>query len=96
MEKAIPQNIRFNAQLLSENDKELHEKLIELGTKGQQHQILKSKTKLNECVKCPETVEYMAQKLFEKLCMGNVPDSVFKKFTQNYDVKQANLNHIIA
>ena len=28
--------------------------------------------------------------------MGNVPDSVFKKLMQNYDVEQANLNQIIA
>ena len=28
--------------------------------------------------------------------MGNVPDSMFKKLTQNYDVEQANLNQIIA
>ena len=38
----------------------------------------------------------MAQKLFERRCMGNVPDSVFKKLMQNYDVEQANLNQIIA
>ena len=28
--------------------------------------------------------------------MGNVPDSMFKKLTQNYDVEQTNLNQIIA
>ncbi len=38
----------------------------------------------------------MAQKLFEERCTGNVPDSVFKKLMQNYDVEQANLNQIIA
>ena len=38
----------------------------------------------------------MAQKLFERRCMGNVPDSMFKKLMQNYDVEQANLNQIIA
>ena len=38
----------------------------------------------------------MTQKLFEQRCMENVPDSVFKKLMQNYDVEQANLNQIIA
>ena len=28
--------------------------------------------------------------------MENMPDSVFKKLMQNYDVEQANLNQIIA
>ena len=33
----------------------------------------------------------MTQKLFERRCMGNVPDSMLKKLTQNYDVEQANI-----
>ena len=37
----------------------------------------------------------MTQKLFEQRCMENVPDSVFKKLMQNYDVEQANINQII-
>lgn len=37
----------------------------------------------------------MAQKLFERRYMGNVPDSMFKKLTQNYDIEQANINQII-
>ena len=41
-------------------------------------------------------IEDIAQKLFEECYMGNVPDSVFKKLMQNYDVEQANLNQIIA
>ena len=41
-------------------------------------------------------IEDIAQKLFEERCTGNVPDSVFKKLMQNYDVEQANLNQIIA
>ena len=41
-------------------------------------------------------IEDMTQKLFEQRCMENVPDSVFKKLMQNYDVEQANLNQIIA
>ena len=28
--------------------------------------------------------------------MGNVPDSMFKKLTQNYDIEHANINQIIA
>ena len=90
------QNIRFNAQLLSENDEELLEKLIALGNRGQQCEMQKAKTKLNEAVKRLEIVENMAQKLFEERCTGNVPDSVFRKLMQNYDVEQANLNQIIA
>ena len=38
----------------------------------------------------------MAQKLFERRCMGNVPDSMLKKLTQNYDIEHANINQIIA
>ena len=41
-------------------------------------------------------IEDIAQKLFEQRCMENMPDSVFKKLMQNYDVEQANLNQIIA
>ena len=41
-------------------------------------------------------IEDIAQKLFAECYMGNVPDSMFKKLTQNYDVEQANLNQIIA
>ena len=41
-------------------------------------------------------IEDIAQKLFERRCMGNVPDSMFKKLTQNYDIEQANINQIIA
>ena len=96
MEEAVLQNIRFNAQLLSENDEELLGKLIELGARGQQREIREAETKLNESVKRLEVVEGMAQKLFEERCTGNVPDSVFKKLMQNYDVEQANLNQIIA
>lgn len=55
-----------------------------------------ARTRLNESVKRLEIVEGMAQKLFEERCTGNVPDSVFKKLMQNYDVEQANLNQIIA
>ena len=40
-------------------------------------------------------IEDMTQKLFEQRCMENVPDSVFKKLMQNYDVEQANINQII-
>lgn len=96
LEEAVLQNIRFNAQLLSENDEELLEKLIALGNRGQQCEMQKAKTKLNESVKRLEIVENMAQKLFEERCTGNVPDSVFKKLMQNYDIEQANLNHVIA
>lgn len=55
-----------------------------------------AKTKLDEAIKRLELVEGMAQKLFEERCTGNVPDSVFKKLMQNYDVEQANLSQIIA
>ena len=55
-----------------------------------------ARTRLNESVKRLEIVEGMAQKLFEERCTGNVPDSVFRKLMQNYDVEQANLNQIIA
>lgn len=96
LEEAVLQNIRFNAQLLSENDEELLEKLIALGNRGQQCEMQEAKTKLNEAVKRLEIVENMAQKLFEERCTGNVPDSVFKKLMQNYDIEQANLNHVIA
>lgn len=96
LEEAVLQNIRFNAQLLSENDEELLEKLIALGNRGQQCEMQEARTKLNEAVKRLEVVEDMAQKLFEERCTGNVPDSVFKKLMQNYDVEQANLNHVIA
>lgn len=96
LEEAVLQNIRFNAQLLSENDEELLEKLIALGNRGQQCEMQEARTKLNEAVKRPEVVEDMAQKLFEERCTGNVPDSVFKKLMQNYDIEQANLNHVIA
>ena len=96
LEEAVLQNIRFNAQLLSENDEELLEKLIALGNRGQQCEMQKAKTKLNEAVKRLEVVEDMAQKLFAERCTGNVPDSVFRKLMQNYDVEQANLNQIIA
>lgn len=96
LEEAVLQNIRFNAQLLSENDEELLEKLIALGNRGQQCEMQEARTKLNEAVKRLEVVEDMAQKLFEERCMGNVPDSVFKKLMQNYDIEQANLNHVIA
>ena len=96
LEEAVLQNIRFNAQLLSENDKELLEKLIALGNRGQQCEMQEAKAKLNEAVKRLEVVEDMAQKLFEERCTGNVPDSVFKKLMQNYDIEQANLNHVIA
>ena len=96
LEEAVLQNIRFNAQFLSENDEELLEKLIALGNRGQQCEMQEAKTKLNEAVKCLEIVENMAQKLFEERCTGNVPDSVFKKLMQNYDIEQANLNHVIA
>lgn len=96
LEEAVLQNIRFNAQLLSENDEELLEKLIALGNRGQQCEMQEAKTKLNEAVKRLEVVEDMAQKLFEERCTGNVPDSVFKKLMQNYDIEQANLNHVIA
>ena len=41
-------------------------------------------------------IEDIAQKLFAECYMGNVPDSMFKKLTQNYDVEQTNLNQIIA
>ena len=41
-------------------------------------------------------IEDIAQKLFAECYMGNVPDSMFKKLTQNYDVEQATLNQIIA
>ena len=90
------QNIRFNAQLISENDKELLEKLIALGNRWQQCEMQEAKAKLNEAVKRLEVVEDMAQKLFAERCTGNVPDSVFRKLMQNYDVEQANLNQIIA
>lgn len=96
LEEAVLQNIRFNAQLLSENDKELLEKLIALGNRGQQCEMQEAKAKLNEAVKRLEVVEDMAQKLFEERCTGNVPDSVFKKLMQNYDIEQANLNQVIA
>lgn len=96
LEEAVLQNIRFNAQLLSENDEELLEKLIALGNRGQQCEMQEARTKLNEAVKRLEVVEDMAQKLFEERCTGNVPDSVFKKLMQNYDIEQANLNHVIA
>ncbi len=96
LEEAVLQNIRFNAQLLSENDEELLEKLIALGNRGQQCEMQEAKTKLNEAVKRLEIVENMVQKLFEERCTGNVPDSVFKKLMQNYDIEQANLNHVIA
>ena len=96
LEEAVLQNIRFNAQLLSENDEELIKKLIALGSRGQQCEIQEARAKLNESVKRLEIVEGMAQKLFEERCTGNVPDSVFKKLMQNYDVEQANLNQIIA
>lgn len=96
LEEAVLQNIRFNAQLLSENDEELLEKLIALGNRGQQCEMQEAKTKLNEAAKRLEVVEDMAQKLFEERCTGNVPDSVFKKLMQNYDIEQANLNHVIA
>lgn len=96
LEEAVLQNIRFNAQLLSENDEELLEKLIALGNRGQQCEMQEAKTKLNEAVKRLEVVEDMAQKLFEERCTGNVPDSVFKKLMQNYDIEQANLNQVIA
>lgn len=96
LEEAVLQNIRFNAQLLSENDEELLEKLIALGNRGQQCEMQEARTKLNEDVKRLEVVEDMAQKLFEERCTGNVPDSVFKKLMQNYDIEQANLNHVIA
>ena len=92
LEEAVLQNIRFNAQLLSENDEELLEKLIALGNRGQQCEMQEARTKLNEAVKRLGVVEDMAQKLFEERCMGNVPDSVFKKLMQNYDIEQANLN----
>ena len=36
-------------------------------------------------------IEDIAQKLFAECYMGNVPDSMFKKLTQNYDVEQANI-----
>ena len=96
LEEAVLQNIRFNAQLLSENDEELLEKLIALGNRGQQCEMQEAKAKLNKAVKRLEVVEDMAQKLFEERCTGNVPDSVFKKLMQNYDIEQANLNQIIA
>lgn len=96
LEEAVLQNIRFNAQLLSENDEELLEKLIALGNHGQQCEMQEAKTKLNEAAKRLEVVEDMAQKLFEERCTGNVPDSVFKKLMQNYDIEQANLSQVIA
>ena len=96
LEEAVLQNIRFNAQLLSENDEELLEKLIALGNRGQQCEMQEAKTKLNEAVKRLEIVENMVQKLFEERCTGNVPDSVFKKLMQNYDIEQANLSQVIA
>lgn len=96
LEEAVLQNIRFNAQLLSENDEDLLGKLVTLGDRGQQREILEAKKKLNESVNRLEIVEGMAQKLFEERCTGNVPDSVFKKLMQNYDFEQANLNQIIA
>ena len=96
LEEAVLQNIRFNAQLLSENKEELIKKLIALGSRGQQSKIREARAKLNESVKRLEIVEAMTQKLFEERCTGNVPDSVFKKLMRNYDVEQANFNQIIA
>ena len=96
LEEALLQNIRFNAQLLSENDEELLEKLTALGNRGQQCEMQEAKAKLNEAAKRLEVVENMAHKLFEERCTGNVPDSVFKKLMQNYDIEQANLNQVIA
>ncbi len=96
LEEAVLQNIRFNAQLISENDEELLGKLVALGNRGQQREMLDARKQLNESVKRLELVEGMAQKLFEERCTGNVPDSVFKKLMQNYDVEQANLNQIIS
>lgn len=96
LEEAVLQNIRFNAQLLSENNEELIKKLIALGSRGQQSKIREARAKLNESVKRLEIVEAMTQKLFEERCTGNVPDSVFKKLMRNYDVEQANFNQIIA
>lgn len=71
-------------------------KIIAIGNRGQQQEIKYAKTKLDEAIKRLELVEGMAQKLFEERCTGNVPDSVFKKLMQNYDVEQANLSQIIA
>ena len=96
LEEAVLQNIRFNAQLLNANDEELLGKIIALGSRGQQQEIKEARAKLDESVKRLELVEGMAQKLFEERCTGNVPDSVFKKLMQNYDVEQANLAQIIA
>lgn len=70
-------------------------KIIAIGNRGQQQEIKYAKTKLDEAIKRLELVEGMAQKLFEERCTGNVPDSVFKKLMQNYDVEQANLSQII-
>ena len=61
LEEAVLQNIRFNAQLLSENDEELLEKLIALGNRGQQCEMQKAKTKLNEAVKRLEIVDFGRQ-----------------------------------
>ena len=95
LEEVVLQNIRFNAQLLSVNDEELLSKIIAIGNRGQQQEMKYAKTKLDEAIKRLELVEGMAQKLFEERCTGNVPDSVFKKLMQNYDVEQANLSQII-
>lgn len=96
LEDAVLQNIRFNAQQLSENNAELMEKLMEISNRGQQSELQDARKRLKEATSRLNTVEAMAQKLFEERCTGNVPDNIFKNLMQGYEAEQDKLNQLIA
>lgn len=63
----------------------LLQRLINLNNRGQQKELAKAEATLTTSIKRLEKVDMLIRKLFEEKCMGNMPDSIFKKLMLDYE-----------
>ena len=85
LEASVLLDIQNCAKMAVYDRELLLQRLVNLSNQGQQKELAETEKVFSESVKRLDKVDMLIRKLFEEKCIGNMPDSIFKKLMYDYE-----------
>lgn len=85
LEASVLLDIQNCARLAVYDRELLFKRLVNLNNQGQHKELAEAEKVLAESISRLDKVDTLIRKLFEEKCIGNMPDSIFKKLMHDYE-----------
>ena len=85
LEASVLLDIQNCAKMAVYDRELLLQRLVNLSNQVQQKELAETEKVFSESVKRLDKVDMLIRKLFEEKCIGNMPDSIFKKLMHDYE-----------